>query len=360
MKEILTVAVGAVITGVFGLLGQWLQHTLDLRSEERRAAFARQTEDWERPVTPPGKRRRAPARLGLGLGAAVGLAAVGAVSLVLLDGDDDAAGEGGAVSPWAALVAVRDGALYTLDADGGGQRRITDGDADDFPDIRGDGTMVVFTRDADVWTLDRDGRAAALVESPLDETKPRWSPDGQRVAFDRQDPALGTRPFDVMVIDANGGAEENLTGDDGSGAGPDWSPDGRQVVYFRGARIWIMDADGENAHQVVSDHSVRPAWSPDGRRIAFACRETTHICVVARSEVDRAAANGAPIDGHGTVVTREPRPGTNGPSWSADSRTIAFEADDGLYTVEVDGSATQRLVEGGGWRSPTWNPDAGG
>jgi len=61
----------------------------------------------------------------------------------------------------------------------------------------------------------------------------------------------------------------------GAGMYPDLSPDGSKIVYARkGEGIWIMNRDGSDDHQIVSDTTASyPAWSPDGGRIAYVSNE---------------------------------------------------------------------------------------
>src|SRR5215831_14162322 len=52
---------------------------------------------------------------------------------------------------------------------------------------------------------------------------------------------------------------------------PAWSPKGRWVVFERGARLYVVGADGRGLRRLtprtLGYHG--PAWSPDGHSIAF-------------------------------------------------------------------------------------------
>jgi len=66
---------------------------------------------------------------------------------------------------------------------------------------------------------------------------------------------------------------------------PTWSPDGQRIAFVRenldgGSDIFIVNADGSGAKQLTTG-SIRPAdptWSPDGRTIAFAVTTASRIC----------------------------------------------------------------------------------
>jgi len=48
-----------------------------------------------------------------------------------------------------------------------------------------------------------------------------------------------------------------------------FSPDGKQIAYLKGADLWIMDANGSNAHLLAALPGAPfwPAWSPDGQTL---------------------------------------------------------------------------------------------
>src|SRR3972149_2129250 len=65
---------------------------------------------------------------------------------------------------------------------------------------------------------------------------------------------------------------------------PTFSPDGTQIAYVTGGgdhthHVWVMDADGSDAHEIVFNewtnvdgHVDGLAWSPAGDRIALGLR----------------------------------------------------------------------------------------
>lgn len=82
-----------------------------------------------------------------------------------------------------------------------------------YPALSPDGTTIAFTYQGDLYTVPATGgRATQLTTHAAHDTQPRWSPDGQHIAFasDR----LGS--FDVYVVSREGGAPLRLTTHSGS------------------------------------------------------------------------------------------------------------------------------------------------
>ena len=85
-----------------------------------------------------------------------------------------------------------------------------------------------------------------LTTSDFGEHRPRFSPNGERIAFSI--PTSSTRLLEVWVMNSDGTAPRQLT--TGGGWEPSWSPDGAEIVYVRENRtvnapdtqvLWIVN-----------------------------------------------------------------------------------------------------------------------
>jgi Tol biopolymer transport system component len=153
-----------------------------------------------------------------------------------------------------------------------------------------------------------------------------WSPDGKTLAFTGQRDG----EFDIYAIPAAGGEETRLTTAKGLDDGPEYSPDG-QYLYFNSERtgsmqIWRMRADGSEQQQITGDefNNWFPHISPDGKRMVFLTYEKGVTGHPADKDVMLRIMNLADhkisvltklFGGQGTL---------NVPSWSPDSRRLAF------------------------------------
>src|SRR5687768_13409245 len=88
---------------------------------------------------------------------------------------------------------------------------------------------------------------------------PQLSPDGKWVAYQSTDVDLdaGTRNTDIWVVAADGqGVPRRLTSNAAADTRPRWSPDGTRIAFdsARGgaAQVWIVPAGGGDATKVTS------------------------------------------------------------------------------------------------------------
>ena len=117
------------------------------------------------------------------------------------------------------------------------------------------------------------------------DESPRWSPDGQSVAFASNrahygpQPEAGTPDFDIYVMRADGSQVRRITSDPGNDQDPSWLPDGQSMVFSsdrasRGDLFRVRLADGHTERLTTNfvGRAIMPAVSPDGTTVAFAAQ----------------------------------------------------------------------------------------
>ncbi|PYO86575.1 MAG: hypothetical protein DMD66_13215 [Gemmatimonadetes bacterium] len=135
---------------------------------------------------------------------------------------------------------------------------------------------------------------------------PSWSSDGTRIAYQHNSGATGRH--DILVINADGTGDVNLTETLPGGLYPVWSPVGARLAFWsisNGApnEIYVMNADGSQPTRLTNNPAEEyyPAWSPSGSTIAFASNRDGNYEIYVMSP-----------DGSGLKRV------TNNPAWDAD------------------------------------------
>lgn len=156
-----------------------------------------------------------------------------------------------------------------------------------------------------------------------------WSPDGKYIVFcgDRNN------EFDVYKIPSAGGPEVRLTNAPGLDDGPEYSPDGK-YIYFCSVRtglmqVWRMRPDGSEQTQLTNDDFDNwfPHVSPDGKWIVFITFNKNEVAPGDHPFYKHVYLRVMPVAGGPIKVVAYLYGGQgtiNTPSWSPDSKHIAF------------------------------------
>jgi TolB protein len=180
-----------------------------------------------------------------------------------------------------------------------------------------------------IYTVSSDGGTPKQITPKGPSYLHGWSPDGNFLVF------CGDRngEFDVYKIPSAGGQEIRLTETKGLDDGPEYTPDGK-YIYFNSVRsgsmqIWRMKPDGKDPEQVTNDNFNN--WfahiSPDGKWIVFITFLKEEVEPGIHPPYKHVYIRLMPFAGGPAKVIAYFYGGQgsiNTPSWSPDSKRIAF------------------------------------
>lgn len=230
------------------------------------------------------------------------------------------------------------------------------------PAISPDRSEIAVVSGGDIWTAPASGgEARLLVAHESTESRPIYSPDGRELAFvsDR------TGGGDIYVLTLTTGALRQITFDDLPDRLDGWSRDGQWLYFSSSSRdiagmndIYRVRASGGTPMTVSADRYTGEffsAPSPDGRRLAFTARGNglAQWWRNGRSHLDESEL-WLMTDGATPVYEQLTRRGAKQlwPMWTADGTSLFYVSDrsgtQNLWTLTPGGAERQvtRFTEG--------------
>ncbi len=220
------------------------------------------------------------------------------------------------------------------------------------------GSRIAFVRGTgrtkEIYQMNFDGRKPRpLTNYGSLSLTPRWSPDGNWLAFisyKEGTPEIFLRSMSSDLL-------KRISLRKGLNISPAWAPDGRRLavtVTDKGREnIFLVDMDG-NVEGAVTDRwgiNVSATWSPDGDDIAFVSNRAGKPQIYVKNLKNNDTR----------LLTLEGKQNLD-PAWSPRGDRIAFvrnvDGDFHIFTMNPKGEDVQRLTYSGGLNlSPAWSPD---
>ena len=249
--------------------------------------------------------------------------------------------------------------VYVMNPDGSAQTRLTmESRNDGRPDVSPNGQQIVFVSnriipetnpsgDFEIFVMDSDGGdVRQLTSNGAEDSWPRWSPNGQWVAFHSN--VDGN--FEIYVIRPDGTDLIRVTDYAGLDQYPEWSPNGKQLAIRRDTDLYLIDPDGSNPMQLTAGttgFNQMASWSPDGKQLAFLSNRQGYASVFVTD-----------ADGN-NQLNLTPKPddvpasawGSRAPAWSRNGQYIYFTArrpvasvSENIFVMNADGTGVAQLT----------------
>jgi TolB protein len=246
------------------------------------------------------------------------------------------------------LLFNQGGSIYTIPIEGGKPEKLNTGTANRNNNdhvISFDGKWLAISSHRDgmpgggstVYYLPLTGGDPKLVTDSTPSYLHSWSPNGKEVLYTAQRISKGPL-YNIFKKPINGGPEVQLTfNTKGLADGPEYSPDGKYIYYNANQtgtmQIWRMKPDGSGQEQLTFDeyNNWFPHISPDGKWMVIISFPTT-IDAGDHPFYKRVLLRLMPVSGGAPKVIAYLYGGQgtiNTPSWSPDSKRIAFVSNSG-------------------------------
>ena len=245
------------------------------------------------------------------------------------------------------LLFNMDGSIYTMPVTGGEPQKLNTGELDRNNNDHGisfDGKMLAISHHrsglpgggSTVYVLPIEGGTPRQVTEGTPSYFHGWAPNNKEVVYVAQ--RDGSSIYNIYKANINDGTETQLTRFTfGHVDGCEYSPDGK-YIYYNGSQsgtmqLWRMKPNGTENEQLTFDENNDwfPHVSPDGKWILYISFPAT-IPVDSHPSYKRVELKLMPTAGGESKVLAYLYGGQgtiNVPSWSPDSKSVAFVSNSG-------------------------------
>jgi TolB protein len=144
-----------------------------------------------------------------------------------------------------------------------------------YPSFSPDGTKILYTSrksgTEEIWSMDSSGlnKTKITTTNATRTRRPRYSPDGNTIAFYSNLWISGTDSLQIYTINANiSNSPLDTITRSGNCYDPSWKYNGQQIIFAKNTKpgksyIYIIDKDGNNESKLINDSkSYYPIWRP--------------------------------------------------------------------------------------------------